>query len=334
MNALWPCPAMRNAELSGRTTLNVGGRAEWLLEPSNPEELVDAWCAAREEGFHPRLLGGGANLLIPDGTLPGVVITTARMARLFRPDRLEETRWEDALDADEAGDATNGHAPVEVERPELVAWAGMPMPGIVRASRELGWSGLEGLAGVPGHIGGGVAMNAGGRWGELWDVVERVRVLGPDGTVEERPRGDCQPGYRDGNLGGAIVLGVHLVLQQDDRAVVKERIRAFMTEKNAVQPVTERSCGCIFKNPDPELSEGRSAGRLIEDCGGKSLARGAARVSEKHANFIVNGGGARAADVGALIEDVRRLVRDRSGVELAVEVKRWDPVEADGTPAT
>lgn len=315
----WPCAALREADLGARTTIRVGGRAEWLLEPAHPDELVEAWNAARERGYTPRILGGGANLLVPDGLLSGVVITTERMGRVFRPHRDEPGREGEEF-------APELPALVPLERGEgarLVAWAGCSMPGLVRVTRDLGWSGLEGLAGVPGHLGGGVAMNAGGRWGELWDVIERVRVLTPEGELRELERAACAPRYRDGNLGGAIVLGAVLRFRVDERAAVKERVAEYLRAKSAAQPVTERSSGCVFKNPDPERSGGRGAGRLIEDAGAKGLARGDAVVSEKHGNFIVNRGRARAADVRALIEEVRARVADRFGIELGIELQVW-----------
>jgi UDP-N-acetylmuramate dehydrogenase len=265
------------------------------------------------------VLGGGANLLVPDGLLAGVVITTERMARVFRPHP--------------EGGAREG-AELEPElpplvRPErdqdarLVAWAGCSLPGLVRITRDLGWGGFEGLAGVPGHLGGGLAMNAGGRFGATWDVLESVRVLAPDGSVRHLERAACAPRYRDGNLGGAIVLGAVLRFRVDERAAVKERVTGFLREKGAAQPVTERSSGCVFKNPDSERSAGRTAGQLISAAGAKGLARGDALVSEKHGNFIVNRGRARAADVLALIEEVRARVADRFGIELETEVKIW-----------
>jgi UDP-N-acetylmuramate dehydrogenase len=200
------------------------------------------------------------------------------------------------------------------------------MPGIVRATQALGWKGFEGLVGVPGNVGGGVAMNAGGRWGSVWDVVELVRVLDERGVVHDLARADCDPGYRDGRLevlGGRIVLGAVLRFEVDAKAAVQERTRQFLLEKRTTQPVTEWSSGCIFRNPDPELCDGRSAGKLIEDCGGKRLARGDAVVSEKHANFIVNRGRASAADVLTLVDDVHDLVLERAGVDLVREVKVW-----------
>jgi len=309
--------------------MRVGGRAQWLLEPSDPTELREAWCRARELGFEPRLLGGGANLLIADGELPGVVIATDRLRRVFRPDPEGPA---------EAGEVMSGGTglpvrPANDERAfwegggavdaRLVAWCGASMPGLARVAQDLGWSGFEGLVGVPGNIGGGVTMNAGGKWGCVWDAVELVRVLEPDGTERDLTRDECSPGYRNGNLNGRVVVGVVLRLRPESTAAVQERARTFLLEKREAQPVTEHSSGCIFKNPDPETSDGRSAGRLIDDCGGKSLMRGDAIVSPVHANFIVNRGKATAADVFGLIEDVRALVERKAGLVLAREVKVW-----------
>jgi UDP-N-acetylmuramate dehydrogenase len=298
--------------------MRVGGRAEWLLEPKSPDELCRALVAAREQGFEVRMLGGGANLIVQDGVLPGVVIATDCLDRVFRPE-IEAT---DDPFREEV--AISRVAPASrTEDPRLVAWCGASLPGLVRKASDLGWSGLEGLVGVPGHLGGGVMMNAGGRWGDLWDVIESVRVLTLDGEVRDLARADCDPQYRSGNLGDVVVIAAELRLTPDNTHAVKERAKEFLLEKNRVQPVTESSSGCIFKNPDPELSDGRSAGKLIDDLGLKGLSRGAAVVSERHGNFIVNRGGASAADVLGLIDDLRERVADATGIELSIEVRRW-----------
>lgn len=302
--------------------MRVGGRAEWLLEPARPEELVEAWIAARERGYAPRILGGGANLLIEDGLHRTAVIATDRLGRVFRP----------GLDEAPDDDATTEHwqsSRATESEPRLVVWAGAGLPGLVRVARDLGWSGLQGLVGVPGHAGGGIAMNAGGRWGNLWDVVESVRLMTPDGDVVERTRAECDPRYRDGNLGDAIVLGAVLRLEPGSRAAIHEEMRQYLAEKSAAQPVTERSSGCIFKNPDPEASDGRSAGQLVDLAGGKGMARGDAIVSPKHGNFIVNRGNARATDVLALIEALVERVHERTGVVLEREVRFWPADPAD-----
>lgn len=298
--------------------MRVGGRVEWLLEPKSPDELCRALVAAREQGYPVRMLGGGANLIVQDGVLPGVVIATDCLDRVFRP----EVEATDDPYAEEV--AISRVAPASrADDPRLVAWCGSSLPGLVRKASELGWAGLEGLVGVPGHLGGGVMMNAGGRWGDLWDVVESVRVLTMDGEVKDLQRADCDPQYRSGNLGDVVVVAAVLRLTPDNTHAVKERAKQFLLEKNRVQPVTESSSGCIFKNPDPELSGGRSAGKLIDDLGLKGLQRGAAIVSERHGNFIVNRGGATAADVLGLIDELRARVADATGIELSIEVRRW-----------
>ena len=316
-----------------RQTLRVGGVAEWMLEPRTPEELREAWIAAHEfvqetatrdaEPAPVRVLGGGANLVVGDGVLPGVVITTEKVRRIFRPTAPpDESAPEDVLAGSVEGDPriAQGRA---ADDPRLVAWCGATLPALLRTARDLGFAGLEGIVGVPGHVGGGVAMNAGGRWGEMWDVVETVRVLELDGTVRDLARDECSPSYRNANLGGRVVLGVVLRFEPEGRPAVEARMRQYLTEKNRVQPVTEWSAGCVFKNPDPEVAEGRSAGRLVDECGGKGLSRGDAVVSPLHGNFIVNQGEATSVDVLTLMEDVRDLVAQKTGIWLEFEVKRW-----------
>ena len=325
----WPCPALRDAELSAYTTARLGGCAEWLLEPTHPDQFVEAYRTALEAGFTPRILGGGANLLIADGRLEGVVITTARMSRLFRPrDASVEPTFEGEDELQPLLPHLVGKPDPELEPereldPRLVAWAGVGLPGLVRTTRLLGWSGFEGMVGVPGHLGGGVAMNAGGRWGEMWDVIESVRVLTPDGKLEHKDRAQCRPGYRNGNLNGGIVLGALLRFEISTRAQVEAEVRRYLAEKSKAQPLTERSSGCIFKNPDPETSGGKGAGLLIQECGGKGWTEGGAMVSPKHANFIVNTGGATTREVLRLIERLRELVAEKTGIELETEVKVW-----------
>jgi len=195
----WPIAALSNADLGARTTMHVGGRVEWLLEPSTPDELVLAVNTARERGYAPRILGGGANLIVADDFLPGVVIATDRMKRTFRPSTLPET-------ADfSPSNAQDTVAPADpAADPRLIAWCGATMPSLLQTATALGLAGLECLAGVPGALGGGVAMNAGGRYGELWDVIESVRVLERDGTLRDIARAQHSPRYRASALGSGI----------------------------------------------------------------------------------------------------------------------------------
>jgi UDP-N-acetylmuramate dehydrogenase len=299
--------------------MRVGGQAEWLLEPSNPDEMHLALQAARDGGHRVRLLGAGADLLIDDGLHRGVVIATGRVDRVFRPGSVgSEAPFEP-----EAEDAARVAPPELSHDPRLVAWCGASLPGLVRKASELGWTGLEGLVGVPGKIGGAVATNAGGRWGDIWDVIETVRVLTPDGEVKDLARAECDPTYRDGRLGEQIVVGVVLQLAPANKFEVQDRTRQYLLEKNSVQPVTLACAGCIFKNPNPELSDGRSAGRLIDQLGLKGTRRGAAEVSTLHGNFVINRGGARAEDVFGLVDEVAARVADETGIELEREVRSW-----------
>lgn len=300
--------------------MRVGGAAQWLLEPATPQELAAAIRATREEGFVPRILGGGANLIVDDGVLPGVVITTDRMSKFFRP-LIDGTSSDRLRHGDEMSDRL---IPLPRESGlQFVAWAGVTLPKLVRSAAAMGWKGVEGLAGVPGNVGGGIAMNAGGRWGEMWDVVERLLVVDEQGRLIELARGDCHPRYRNGGLEGFVVVSALLRFELDTPPNVTERGRQFLLEKNRVQPVTEWSAGCVFKNPDKERSAGRSAGRLVDESGGLGLQRGDAIVSPRHGNFIVNRGHATAADVFTLIEDVHELVAQKTGIDLEREVKVW-----------
>lgn len=332
----WPCAAVRRADLSVRTTLRVGGTAEVLLEPATPEELRAAVVRVRELGAPVRILGGGANLIVA-GDLAGPTICTDRVRRTFRyvP---PEYRGEAADFADRDDDPFEESSPrlalpEEELEPRMVAWAGSPMPGMVTASKRLGWSGLEGLAGVPGSLGGGVAMNAGGSWGDLWDVIERVRVIDEQGQFRDLMREDCSPRYRDGNLGGLVVAAAVVKLERTHPKQVESEVRRYLLHKRTVQPVTESSAGCIFENPDRELSDGRSAGQLIDQAGLKGRRVGDAEVSEKHGNYIVNRGSATAGEVLELIEIVRDGVAQRFGIRLETEVKIWSAAARGGVGA-
>ena len=191
----WPCASLPSADLRARTTMRVGGPVEWLLEPANPDEFREAIVRSREYGHEPRILGGGANVIIDDAGLPGVVIATERLARVFRPAATADGQETDGSEFDTNLPSGQMVQPDPALDPRLVCWAGAPLPGLCRKARELGYSGLEKMAGVPGQLGGGIAMNAGGKNsdGTLWqmsDVVESIRVVRADGQFEDIPRGD------------------------------------------------------------------------------------------------------------------------------------------------
>jgi len=316
----WPCAALPSADLRDRTTLKVGGTVEWLVEPKSPEELIAAVRFAREGGLSVRVLGGGANLLIVPENLSGCVISTDNLNRTFRSTDLEDGG---ELAGSDAPLSRVAPAPVS-DDPRLVLWAGARLPGLVRTAYQLGLRGAELLSGVPGHVGGALAMNAGSReWG-FWDQVERVWLLDPrSGEVSERAREDCSPSYRDGHLDGAIALACVLHFEPDDKALLKKEAEDYLRAKTAAQPVTKKSAGCVWKNPDPEQSDGRGAGKLVDDLGFTGLEVGDAMVSTQHGNFVLNNGAATGAEVLELIEEVERRVLAETGIQLAREVRQW-----------
>jgi UDP-N-acetylmuramate dehydrogenase len=190
--------------------------------------------------------------------------------------------------------------------------AGCGLPRIVKETVNEGLAGLEGLAGVPGTVGGAVRMNAGGRHGEIGSAVRSVDVMTPEGTFRRVPRAEAGFRYRGNGLGGNVVVAAEFDLRPDPAA--RERYDAVLARKKEVQPLNRPSAGCTFKNPP-----GGHAGQIIDGCGLKGTRVGGARVSDRHANFIVNEGGATASDVFRLIE----IIRNRAPVPLELEVEVW-----------
>ncbi len=280
---------LENVPFSTRTTFRVGGPARVLLEPFDPESAVAVMRTARDRGIPLRILGNGSNLLVSDAGFDGAVLCTDRLRRCIRED----------------------------DRFHL--WAGTSLVGLVNHAAKVGLSGLEGLIGIPAQVGGAIRMNAGGRWGEIFDVLESVTVCDAE-TAEVRrlARADCAPSYRNGNLGSALVLEATIRLRPGDARAIVETTQDHLREKNAVQPVQEPSAGCIFKNPRPDR-----AGHVIEACGLKGTRIGGIEVSRKHANYFVNVGNGTCDDALRLIDLVRERVRAARGIELETEVQVW-----------
>lgn len=279
------------AALGPLTTLGVGGPAPFVLEPRQRQELLLAVRELRAAGLPFRMLGGGSNLLVLDEGVPEIVLHTRLMTGIWHHGEIE-------------------HA-LRVE-------AGASLARLVAVAREQGLAGVEPLVGIPGTLGGAVAGNAGSRHGAIGDVLAAVTVVGDDGEPRELPCTPQQFGYRRSPFRGAVVLDAVLQLCPDEPEAIQERIARILRAKRESQPLSEPSAGCMFRNtPDAP------SGRLIEQAGCKGLALGGARVSERHANFIVNTGGALAADVLALVERVRAAVRAHAGRELELEVEVW-----------
>jgi len=280
----------RDEPMSRHVSWRTGGRAERFYVPADLEDLAHF---LRQLPADERLLfvGLGSNLLVRDGGWRGTVVMTHAAAR--RP------RLEGGL---------------------VYAEAGVASPKVARFAALHEMEGAEFLAGVPGCVGGALAMNAGCYGGETWDIVERVASIDRRGSVTQRARSDFDIGYRhcvpkDGREQWFAAAWFRLRSGDGEtsRAVIKE----LLTRRIATQPLSLPNAGSVFRNPP-----GEHAARLIEACGLKGFARGAARVSEKHANFIVNPqGAARAVDIEWLIEHIQRVVYQMKGIVLQTEVR-------------
>lgn len=280
----------RDAPIGLQTWFRLGGTARYLFRPRDADDLAQLMACAGQEALPVKVLGQGANVLVSDDGFDGVVVR---------------------LDGDAFRTVSRRGATLEVG-------AGVDLMPLARDCSERGLSGLECTAGIPGTVGGAVRMNAGGRFGELGDVVTQVCVLRGEGRLEVRSHDDVGFDYRNTNLGDAIVLSVQLDLVEDDPLRVKGRFDEYFEYKRVSQPLAEHSAGCIFKNPT-----GQSAGALIDRAGLKGARYGEARVSRRHANFILAKRGATASDVLNLIDLVRERVRTAFGTDLEVEIDIW-----------
>lgn len=283
-------PVSAEEPLSKYTSFRIGGPARRMAFPRNAEQLVLLMSFAGECGARPFVLGNGTNLLFPDEGIDRLVVNTRDMAdiRLLDGGRVR-------------------------------AEAGASLARVANYACGQGLAGLEFAHGIPGSVGGGVCMNAGAYGGELAQVIEGVNVLFPDEGVRTVPCGDMVFGYRHSLLmehPDAVVLSAVFALHPDDSAAIRGRMDELMARRKASQPLEYPSAGSTFKRP-----EGHFAGRLIEEAGCKGLTMGGAQVSEKHAGFVINVGGATCADVLALMAEVQRRVKENSGVTLEPEVR-------------
>lgn len=281
----------RNAPLAPLTWFKLGGPAEYLISPRDENELATIIRRCRESGTHVRFLGLGANVIVDDEGVSGVVL---------RLDAPSFTSF-----------SCNGS--------RVTAGAGFDMAKLVMKTVRLGLAGLENLAGIPGTVGGGVSMNCGGRYGEIGTAIERVRVIGSDGRFYERDHDDLEFAYRKSSLGSDCVVSATFELDQTDPSALEQRFREiFMYKQNTQPPLGAHSVGCIFRNP-----EGQSAGQIIDRAGMKGFRMGSAYVSDRHANFVLADEGGRASDVIKLIRHITEGVEGATGIRLEPEVKIW-----------
>ena len=279
--------ALENEPMSRHCSFRIGGAAAAFCRVSDEAQLAALLALLRRKGVPYAVIGRGSNLLVSDGGFPGAVVQLADAPASLRRE----------------GDCVS-------------AWAGVTLARLAVFAREQGLAGLEFAHGIPGSLGGGILMNAGAYGGEMKDVVVSVRYLDAAGAVCET----AEPGfaYRHSRFSdsGEIVLGAVLRLRPDAPDAIAARMAELWEKRSASQPLSLPSAGSTFKRPATGY-----AAAMIDGAGCKGLAVGGAQVSEKHAGFVVNRGGATAADVKALMAQVQRRVLEKYGVELQPEVR-------------
>ena len=281
---------LRDVPLRTRTSLGVGGPARLFLVPARAEDLAPVLRRLAEAAVPFEFLGAGSNLLVADAGPSFVVISS------------------EGLSAE----------PV-IEKEIVRVGAGYSVPRLVNRAAAAGLSGIEFAEGIPGSVGGCIRMNAGWHEGMFGNAVASFTAISREGLIEEVRTGPGSFEYRRSPVvGDRFVAAAALRLPPDDKERIRERMRGYHDHRVATQPTGARNVGCIFKNPP-----GGHAGRLIDESGLKGLAVGRAVVSEVHANFIVNRGGATCDEVAALIERVREEVSRRTGAVLETEVIVW-----------
>lgn len=272
-------------------SFRIGGPARALVCPASAEETAAVCRIVRDGGAQPLLIGNGTNLLITDGDVDRIVVQMGeRMADVARTD------------------ATH-----------LRAGAGIPLARLAQAALGYGLAGLEFAHGIPGTVGGGVCMNAGAYGGEMKQVLRSAAVLFPEEGIRTLSCEELNLSYRHSLLTEhpeAVVLYAEFELTPDDPEAIRAAMRELMAKRKASQPLEWPSAGSTFKRP-----EGHFAGTLIDQCGLKGLTVGGAQVSEKHAGFLINRGGATFADMAELIRQVQQRVLEETGVTLEPEVK-------------
>lgn len=275
--------------MKNHTTFRIGGPADALALPKTPEEAAEVVRFCHEHAQPYYVLGNGSNLLVSDEGYRGLVL------QLYR-------NFND----------------IQVNGETITVQSGAMLAAVARTAYQTGLTGLEFASGIPGTIGGAVVMNAGAYGGEMKNVLKEVTVLTKEGEVLVIPAKALELGYRTSVIpkNGWIVLGAVLQLKKGDQEQILARMEELKEQRITKQPLDLPSAGSTFKRP-----EGYFAGKLIMDAGLRGFTVGGAQVSEKHCGFVVNRGNATAADVWELICEVKRRVKEMTGVELEPEVK-------------
>lgn len=291
------CPGLEvraNEPMSRHTSFRIGGPARLMALPKSVVQAKAAVLAAREADILPFFLGNGSNLLVPD---EGVERFLIQPAGRYAADPLNRV-WEE-----------NG---------QLCAGGGVSLAVLANAAQGRALTGLEFASGIPGSVGGAVVMNAGAYGGEMAQVLVSVTALDLDGSIQTIPAESCGLGYRKSVFsdGQRLVLEARFQLESGDPDAIRARMDELAAKRKEKQPLEYPSAGSMFKRP-----EGYFAAALIDQCGLKGFAVGGAQVSEKHAGFVVNRGGATCADVLELVRQVQARVQEQTGVALEMEVK-------------
>lgn len=278
--------------MKNHTCLAIGGTADVLVSPDDPLSMRNLIVVLRNKGIPFIPLGGGTNMLVLDNGIEGVVISLKAFKRI---EVLKEG---------------NRYA-------ELFVEAGIPLQRLVNFCKERGYSGIEGLTGIPGTVGGAICGNAGSSGYEIKDVLVSVAIMDSIGRLDRFKAEGLGFGYRKSDISQKdIVLSANLRLERDEKEAVSARTENFFREKKQKQPISEKSAGCVFKN-----LEGISVGRLIDEAGCKGMRIGGIEVSTVHANFFINRGGGTASDYINLMNEVSLMVNKKFGITLEPEIK-------------
>ena len=278
--------------MKDHTSLLIGGPADIFVTTDDPLSMRNLMKVFTNKGIPFLTLGGGTNMLVRDKGIEGAVISSKAFRRT---EVLKEG---------------NSYS-------ELFVEAGVPLQKLVNFCKEKGYSGIEGLTGIPGTVGGAICGNSGSFGCEMKDVVVSVAIMDSAGRLDRFKAEGLGFGYRKSEIPVTdIVLSANLRLKRDEPGLVSARTDKFFIEKKLGQPISERTAGCVFKNP-----EGASAGRLIDEAGCKGMRIGEIEVSSLHANFFVNRGGGSASDFLGLMDKVASIVKERSGIVLEPEIK-------------
>ncbi len=276
-----------NEPMSSHTSFKIGGAAEYFVEPSSAEELVSVIAVAKENNIPLTVIGNGSNLLVSDGGIKGIVLSTLKMNEIKL---IDETH--------------------------IFAAAGASLTAVCLFAKKHSLAGLEFAYGIPGSVGGALYMNAGAYGGEMSQVVESAESVA-DGKNVKRNNDELNLSYRHSVYSGSdeIITGVTFALSKGDIAEIGDRMETLMNKRKTSQPLDYPSAGSTFKRP-----EGYFAAALIDECGLKGLSVGGAEVSRKHAGFVINRENATSDDVLALIEKIKAEVKEQKGVTLETEV--------------